>query len=91
MTSFIALYRGETVSGARLVALTADPQLVKDFAGRLIADEAGEAPRPDLRLVERSVQNTKNVRRPTAGLEQVGRIGETDDKENSACGRIIPD
>jgi excisionase family DNA binding protein len=27
---------------------------------------------------------------PTAGLEQVGRKGETDEKENSAYGRIIP-
>ena len=35
-TSFLALYRGETVSGARIVALSADPQLVRDFAGRLL-------------------------------------------------------
>ena len=36
MTSFLALYRGETVSGARIVALSADPQLVRDFAARLL-------------------------------------------------------
>lgn len=36
MTSFIALYRGKTVSGARIVALSADPQLVRDFAARLL-------------------------------------------------------
>ena len=36
MTSFIALYRGETVSGARIVALSADPQLVRHFAARLL-------------------------------------------------------
>ena len=36
VTSFIALYRGETVSGARIVALIADPQLVRDFAARLL-------------------------------------------------------
>ena len=36
MTSFIALYSGETVSGARLVALTADPRLVRDFGSRLL-------------------------------------------------------
>ena len=35
-TSFLALYQGETVSGARIVALSADPQLVRDFAGRLL-------------------------------------------------------
>ncbi len=54
MTAFIALYKGETVAGARLVALTADPGLVQDFATRLITDD----PKPegnrqgDLRLVE---------------------------------------
>jgi hypothetical protein len=36
VTSFLALYRGETVSGARIVALSADPQLVRDFAARLL-------------------------------------------------------
>jgi hypothetical protein len=42
MTSFLALYKGETVCGARLVALTADPQMVRDFAARLITDEPAE-------------------------------------------------
>ena len=35
-TSFLALYRGETVSGARIVALSADPRLVRDFAACLL-------------------------------------------------------
>jgi hypothetical protein len=39
VTSFIALYSGETVSGARLVALTADPGLVRDFGTRLLNGE----------------------------------------------------
>lgn len=54
MTSFIALYRGETVSGARLVALSADPQLVREFGTRLVADgpEPAEDPKSSLRLVE---------------------------------------
>ncbi len=52
MTSFIALYRGETVSGARLVALTADPEMVRDFTTRLVTDEPNEEPRPGLRLVD---------------------------------------
>jgi hypothetical protein len=55
MTAFLALYRGETVSGARLVALTADPTLVKDFAARLIADDPHpeDCGQPDLRLLGR--------------------------------------
>jgi len=52
VTAFLALYRGETVSGARLVALTADPNLVKDFAARLVTDEpAPEEAKPGLHLV----------------------------------------
>jgi hypothetical protein len=55
MTSFIALYRGETVSGARLVAVSADPQLVQEFGARLVADgpESDEDPKPGLHLVGR--------------------------------------
>jgi hypothetical protein len=65
VTSFIALYRGETVSGARLVALTADPMMVRDFADRLITGEEDEDPRQDLHLVELhqpSNENKKGVR-----------------------------
>ena len=54
MTAFIALYRGETVSGAQLVAVTADPGLVRDFTARLITDDPKpeEDRRDGLRLVE---------------------------------------
>jgi hypothetical protein len=53
MTAFIALYKGETVAGARLVALTADPGLVQDFAAKLITEEPPEEDRRDgLRLAE---------------------------------------
>lgn len=36
MQSFIALYRGETVTSSRLVALSTDPNLVGRFAGELL-------------------------------------------------------
>lgn len=54
MTSFIALYRGETVSGARLVALTADPEMVRDFTAKLLSGdpEPEEGRQEGLRLVE---------------------------------------
>ena len=35
-TSFLALYRGETVSGARIIALSADPAIVREFTARLL-------------------------------------------------------
>jgi hypothetical protein len=36
MTNFLALYRGDTVGSARMVAVSADPLLVADFAARLL-------------------------------------------------------
>ena len=63
MTSFIALYRGETVSGARIVALSADPQLVRDFAARLLesppepptgSESSGDIQRQMLRVMKPS-------------------------------------
>lgn len=32
------LYRGESISAAKLLALTADPQLVSDFAARMLEE-----------------------------------------------------
>ncbi len=43
--TFLALYRGESVAGAKLLALTAESEIVHDFAGRLLAEpEAEEDP-----------------------------------------------
>jgi hypothetical protein len=54
-TDFLALYRGQTVSDARLVAVTADPELVASFVKGLGGGEAEQEPVIDdcnpLRLV----------------------------------------
>jgi hypothetical protein len=42
VTTFLALYRGESVSSAKLLALSADGELVRDFASRLL--QAAELP-----------------------------------------------
>lgn len=42
MTTFLALYRGATVSEAKMVAVTAEPRLVRDFAGCLLNSEPGD-------------------------------------------------
>ena len=41
-TTFLALYRGESVAGAKLLALTAEPEIVCDFARRLLAESEAE-------------------------------------------------
>jgi hypothetical protein len=42
MSTFLALYRGDTVGKAQLVAVSADPVTVADFAARLL----GQPPQP---------------------------------------------
>lgn len=49
MTSFLALYRGESIAAAKMVAVTADPELVRGFATRMLAEPKEE---PDSVLVE---------------------------------------
>ncbi len=44
MTTFVAVYRGRSVGAARLVAVSADPAIVSDIAGRILGqpDESGD-------------------------------------------------
>ena len=44
MASFIALYHGETISSAELVATTAEPEMVRDFAERLLSIPGRQVP-----------------------------------------------
>ncbi len=46
MATFLALYRGETISGAKIIAVAAEPTLVADFAQRMLA-EPEEAAKSD--------------------------------------------
>jgi hypothetical protein len=43
MHSFLALYRGDTVGSARLVAVNADPAVVAEFAARLLVQSDADA------------------------------------------------
>ncbi len=49
-TTFLALYRGESVAAAKLLALSAEPELVRDFAERMLARP--EEQEPDAVLAE---------------------------------------
>ncbi len=51
-TSFIAIYRGETISGARLIALTTDPELVSEVTGRILEMHPQGADDPIVECVE---------------------------------------
>jgi hypothetical protein len=49
LSEFVALYRGRTVSGAELVAVSAEPRLVRRFFAELLDEseksETSEEPR----------------------------------------------
>ena len=47
LASFLCLYRGETIGAARMVAVSSDPTIVRQFAERLL-DDPGEPQRDDV-------------------------------------------
>lgn len=44
MTTYVAVYRGLTISDSRLVALSANPSLVADVTTRILAERQYEEP-----------------------------------------------
>jgi hypothetical protein len=56
LASFIALYRGESIGAARLIAATANPEVVREFAERLLAE-------PEEQEQEAVLQELENGRR----------------------------
>ncbi len=67
MASFLALYRGETIGSAWLIAVSADPALVADFADRMLAEPEPEGPDVVAIEVERGRRNALRVVRSEAG------------------------
>jgi hypothetical protein len=53
LTTFVALYRGDSISAAKLLALSADPALVRQVAAQLL--EAPESQETD--PVARELEN----------------------------------
>lgn len=47
MSTFLALYRGESVGSAKLVAVSADPTTVAEFATRLLHQPLNVEDNPD--------------------------------------------
>jgi hypothetical protein len=49
-TNFLALYRGQTVADARMIAVTAEPEIVDQFvrslAGERVSDQGGRPRKP---------------------------------------------
>jgi len=67
-TAFLALYRGESVNAARLLAVTAEPDIVHDFAARLL-EESGPEQEPDRVLEELEEGRRRALRLVKDGAE----------------------
>jgi hypothetical protein len=52
MTTFVAVYRGYTISDSRLIALSADPSLVADVTSRILQEQSGGDGDPVIASVE---------------------------------------
>jgi hypothetical protein len=53
VTSFLALYRGESIAAAKIVAVSASPELVADFAARMLGGPEEREADPVLYELER--------------------------------------
>jgi hypothetical protein len=71
-TSFVAIYRGPTISAARLIAVSADPSLVAEVCDRLLTSPPPDDPdsitagiergrRAALRLIHREASRAPNA------------------------------
>ena len=58
MATFLALYRGDSVSAAKLVALTAEPSLVGEFVSRILTEPEELETDPVLRELKRRRRRT---------------------------------
>jgi len=59
MATFVAVYRGPTISTAKLVALSANPQLVEEFIAKLLPTSSAKSPREDVESRANEVVSAK--------------------------------
>ncbi len=57
MTTFLALYRGSTVAEAKIVAVSADPALVRDVASYLLGEPEHHEEDAVVREIDRARRN----------------------------------
>jgi hypothetical protein len=64
--SFVALYRGNSISSAKLVAVASEPDLVRAFAARMLAERMEPESDAVAREIERSRRRALQVIRDEA-------------------------
>ncbi len=77
MTTFLVLYRGSSVATAELVAASSDPELVGDFAARLLGQQLDRlADDPILAAKHDGRRRALHLIRTEAEVGQAGADGE---------------
>lgn len=66
MTSFLALYRGDSVATAELVTISADPEVVRDFADRMLSERGSGSADPALDAIDRGRRDALELVRDEA-------------------------
>lgn len=67
MTTFLALYHGDTVNSSELLAVTADRRIVEDFAARLLGQPSEPSQDPVVVNIERGRRKALEVVRNEEG------------------------
>jgi hypothetical protein len=61
VTTFLALYHGDTVNASELIAITADRRIVEDFAARLLGEPSEPSEDPVVVRIEESRRKALEV------------------------------
>ncbi len=73
MLSFLALYRGNTLRDAEVMALSSAPEIIREFAERLLAEPLeGEERDPILRAAQEAKRGVLQLVRQEAGGREEG-------------------
>jgi hypothetical protein len=67
VTTFLALYHGDTVNSSELLAVTADRRIVEDFAARLLGQPSEPSQDPVVVNIERGRRKALEVVRNEEG------------------------
>ena len=70
MANFLALYRGQTIGSAQLVAVSTDPDVVARFADELLEDRGENPHDPVAAAVEEGRRTALRLVRDEVGTER---------------------
>jgi hypothetical protein len=70
-TSFVAVYRGQSIASARLIAVSAEPGLVRDVTGRILQEHPQDDADPVVATLEQGRRAALHlIKREAVGAEE---------------------